>query len=131
MMSVRRPGLEPGTPAWKADMLTPTPTTLFDIDPTRLSTLHLITANRNRTPRRTEQRAGQPSGTLVPTAADRSWRPGLPPGNRPAATGHRPAAEVKRRTTGIPLTQVSAPSPARDQNAGVSRTRAAARLRQR
>ena len=25
---VRRPGLEPGTPAWKADMLTPTPTTL-------------------------------------------------------------------------------------------------------
>ena len=26
---MRRPGLEPGTPAWKADMLTPTPTTLF------------------------------------------------------------------------------------------------------
>ena len=25
---MRRPGLEPGTPAWKADMLTPTPTTL-------------------------------------------------------------------------------------------------------
>ena len=24
---MRRPGLEPGTPAWKADMLTPTPTT--------------------------------------------------------------------------------------------------------
>ena len=24
---VRRPGLEPGSPAWKADMLTPTPTT--------------------------------------------------------------------------------------------------------
>ena len=24
---VHRPGLEPGTPAWKADMLTPTPTT--------------------------------------------------------------------------------------------------------
>jgi hypothetical protein len=27
--NMRRPGLEPGTPAWKADMLTPTPTTLF------------------------------------------------------------------------------------------------------
>ena len=27
-MSLRPPGLEPGTPAWKADMLTPTPTTL-------------------------------------------------------------------------------------------------------
>ena len=27
---MRRPGLEPGTPAWKADMLTPTPTTLLD-----------------------------------------------------------------------------------------------------
>ena len=26
---MRRPGLEPGTPAWKADMLTPTPTTLY------------------------------------------------------------------------------------------------------
>ena len=26
-MEMRRPGLEPGTPAWKADMLTPTPTT--------------------------------------------------------------------------------------------------------
>ena len=26
--NVHRPGLEPGTPAWKADMLTPTPTTL-------------------------------------------------------------------------------------------------------
>ena len=25
--NMRRPGLEPGTPAWKADMLTPTPTT--------------------------------------------------------------------------------------------------------
>ena len=25
-MSLRPPGLEPGTPAWKADMLTPTPT---------------------------------------------------------------------------------------------------------
>ena len=24
---MRRPGLEPGTPAWKADMLTPTPRT--------------------------------------------------------------------------------------------------------
>ena len=24
-MEMRRPGLEPGTPAWKADMLTPTP----------------------------------------------------------------------------------------------------------
>ena len=24
---MRRPGLEPGTPAWKAEMLTPTPTT--------------------------------------------------------------------------------------------------------
>ncbi len=26
---MRRPGLEPGTPAWKAEMLTPTPTTLY------------------------------------------------------------------------------------------------------
>ena len=26
---MRRPGLEPGTPAWKADMLTPTPTLLL------------------------------------------------------------------------------------------------------
>ena len=25
---MRRPGLEPGSPAWKADMLTPTPTML-------------------------------------------------------------------------------------------------------
>ena len=24
---MRRPGLEPGTPDWKSDMLTPTPTT--------------------------------------------------------------------------------------------------------
>ena len=30
-MEMRRPGLEPGTPAWKADMLTPTPTTQKNI----------------------------------------------------------------------------------------------------
>ena len=32
---MRRPGLEPGTPAWKADMLTPTPTMQNGIGRTR------------------------------------------------------------------------------------------------
>ena len=31
-MSLRPPGLEPGTPAWKADMLTPTPQALLNMN---------------------------------------------------------------------------------------------------
>ena len=51
---MRPPGLEPGTPAWKADMLTLTPQTLYSMVMKRY-TLYLFILNEG------------PDGVLIPS----------------------------------------------------------------